>query len=133
MEKDKISEKNKYINYLITALIWIAVTFAFILVFAAVMYLIEGGYEYSPLFATISAAMGTLFSSMYLSRKVGKNGLLIGGAVGIAVFVILVLLSFVMNDSQMGINTLFRFIIIMLSSLIGGVIGVNRNNNPKYI
>ncbi len=133
MAKDKLNDKKKYINILIAALIWVAITLGFILLFAAVMYLIEGGYEYSPLFATISAAMGTLFASMYLARKVGKNGLLIGGAVGIVVFVLLIITAFIFNNSSLGINTLFRFIIIMLSSLIGGVIGVNKNSNPKYI
>lgn len=133
MDKDKLNDKNKYINIFITAVIFVAVTVGFILIFAAVMYLIEGGYEYSPLFATISAAAGTLLSSMYLARKVGKKGLLTGGAVGTIIFLLLVIMAFVFNKTAIGVNTLFRFIIIMLSSLIGGVIGVNKNTNPKYI
>ena len=97
------------------------------------MYLIEGGYEFSPLFATISLGLGSLFSSMYLARKSGKKGLLIGAIVGMAVFLLMLIISFIANKSQMSVNTLFRFIIIMLSSLIGGVIGVNKGNNQKYI
>lgn len=133
MNKDNLSDKNKYTKILISALIGVAITFGVILLFAVVMYLIGGGYEYSPLFATISTAMGTLFASMYLARKVGKKGLLIGGAVGITVFILIVIIALIFNNTSMGVNTLFRFIIIMLSSLIGGVIGVNKNTNPKYI
>lgn len=129
------SEKQKtdYKIFAFTALIFLGVTVAALLVFATVMYLIEGGYEYSPLFATISAAIGSLVSSLFLARKKQKNGLLIGGAMGIIVFLLLLITALILGNFKPSINTFFRFIIIMLSSLIGGVIGVNKNSNPKYI
>ena len=129
------SEKQKtdYKIFTFTALIFLGVTVAALLVFATVMYLIEGGYEYSPLFATISAAIGSLVSSLFLARKKQKNGLLIGGAMGITVFLLLLITALILGNFKPSINTLFRFIIIMLSSLIGGVIGVNKNSYPKYI
>ena len=129
------SEKQKtdYKIFTFTALIFLGVTAAALLVFATVMYLIEGGYEYSPLFATISAAMGSLVSSLFFARKKQKNGLLIGAAMGIIVFLLLLITALILGNFKPSINTLFRFVIIMLSSLIGGVIGVNKNSNPKYI
>lgn len=133
MDREKFDEKNKYKKFLIAAVILVTTTFLFIFLFAIIMYLIEGGYEFSPLFATISLGLGSLFSSMYLARKSGKKGLLIGAIVGMAVFLLMLIISFIANKSQMSVNTLFRFIIIMLSSLIGGVIGVNKGNNQKYI
>lgn len=133
MDREKFDEKNKYKKFLIAAVFLVTTTFLFIFLFAIIMYLIEGGYEFSPLFATISLGLGSLFSSMYLARKSGKKGLLIGAIVGMAVFLLMLIISFIANKSQMSVNTLFRFIIIMLSSLIGGVIGVNKGNNQKYI
>jgi putative membrane protein (TIGR04086 family) len=133
MDREKFDEKNKYKKFLIAAVILVTTTFLFIFLFAIIMYLIEGGYEFSPLFATISLGLGSLFSSMYLAKKVGKRGLLIGAIVGMAVFLLMLIISFIANKSQMSVNTLFRFIIITLSSLIGGVIGVNKGNNQKYI
>lgn len=130
MDKDK---NNKYKKYLIAFLILVVLTFGFIFLFALAMYLLEGGQKFSPLFATVSLALGTLFASMYLARKSGKKGLLTGAVVGIIVFALIVLISLIANKTQISINTLFRFIIIMLSSLIGGVIGVNKGNNQKYI
>ena len=129
------SEKQKtdYKIFTFTALIFLGVTVAALLVFATVMYLIEGGYEYSPLFATISAAIGSLVSSLFLARKKQKNGLLIGGAMGITVFLLLLITALILGNFKPSINTLFRFLFIMLSSLIGGVIDVNKNSNPKYI
>ena len=131
MKREK--QKTDYKIYILTALIFLGVTVAALLVFATVMYLIEGGYEYSPLFATISAAIGSLVSSLFLARKKQKNGLLTGGAMGIIVFLLLLITALILGNFKPSINTFFRFIIIMLSSLIGGVIGVNKNSNPKYI
>lgn len=131
MNKEKQKIDYKILTF--TALIFLGVTLGALLVFATVMYLIEGGYEYSPLFATISAAIGSLVASLFLARKKQKNGLLIGGAMGIIVFFLLLIMALILGNFKPSINTLFRFIIIMLSSLIGGVIGVNKNSNPKYI
>lgn len=127
--------KDKSINYFTiikTALILIAVSLIGVLIFATVMYFLEGGYEFSPLFATVSVALGCLVSSLSLARSVGKKGLLIGGAVGFVTFIILTLIALVVNNSGITVNTLFRFIIIMLASIIGGIIGVNKKQE-KYI
>lgn len=129
----KKQNKIDYILILKIFFLWLSVTAISIFIFAAVMYLMEGGYEFSPLFATISAAIGTFLSAMLLAKKIGKRGLLVGFCVGIAVFLILLLISLIANNSNLSINTLFRFIIIMLSALIGGVIGVNKNSSRKYI
>ncbi len=129
MSKDK---KFDYFQIIKTALILIAVSLIGILIFATVMYFIEGGYEYSPLFATISVALGCLVAALSLARSIGKNGFLIGAALGGITFIILTLIALVVNSSGIGINTLFRLIIIMLSSIIGGVIGVNKKSE-KYI
>lgn len=135
MDKDifKNSKNTFWWNVLKIFLIWALVTAIFILIFATVMYLIEGGYQYSPLFATISAAMGTLVASMYMGKKIGQKGLVTGGIIGCVTFFLITLISLILDSSALGINTLFRFIIIMLSSLIGGVVGVNRKVNEKYI
>ena len=127
--------KDKSINYFTiikTALILIAVSLIGVLIFATVMYFLEGGYEFSPLFATVSVALGCLVSSLFLARSIGKKGLLIGGAVGFVTFIILTLIALVVNNSGITVNTLFRFIIIMLASIIGGIIGVNKKQE-KYI
>ncbi len=127
------TEKNiDYFKIIKTAIIIIAVSFIGILVFATAMYFLEGGYEYSPLFATISVAMGCLVASLTLARKIGKKGFLIGTAVGGVTFLILTLVALLVNSSAIGVNTLFRLIIIMLSSIIGGIIGVNKKPE-KYI
>jgi putative membrane protein (TIGR04086 family) len=104
-----------------------------VFLFAVGMYFLEGGFEYSPLFATISVAVGCLLASLFLGIKIQKNGILIGLAVSGAVFVILTLVTLLVNKGAVNIHILLRLVILMLSSMIGAIIGVNRNTQQKYI
>ena len=104
-----------------------------VFLFAVGMYFLEGGFEYSPLFATISVAVGCLLASLFLGIKEQKNGILIGLAVGGAVFVILTMVTLLVNKGAVNIHILLRLVILMLSSMIGAIIGVNRNTQQKYI
>jgi putative membrane protein (TIGR04086 family) len=104
-----------------------------VFLFATIMYFLEGGYKYSPLYATISVAMGCFMSSLHLGLKAQKNGILIGLAVGGIVFVLITLVTLLINGGSVGIHILLRLIILLLTSLLGGIIGVNRKNEPKYI
>ncbi len=135
MDNDNILKQNKlsYITVIVTALVEIVSTLVFVLAFAVIMYLIEGGYKYSSIFATVSIAIGSLIASFYLGNKQGQKGILIGLAVGGITFIIITLISLLMDNGAVGINILFHFIIILLASLIGAILGVNKKANQKYI
>lgn len=126
-------KKLDYLFLIKVLLIEIITTVAAMFCFAAVLYFIEGGYQFSPLFATVSLGIGCLVSSFYASRKLGQKGLLNGGIVGGVTFIIITLIGLMASKEIFTINTLFRLIILMLMSFIGGVIGVNSKQNQKYI
>ena len=117
MKKDY--EKKNSFNYgliIKTALLNIITTAAFIFIFAVVMYLAQ-----------------TLVSAFYLARKIAKKGFLVGLLVGGAEFIIVTLISMFADKGGITVNTLFHLIIILLSSLIGGIVGVNKAGKQKYI
>ncbi len=127
---------NKKIDYILLLkafLIFVLTSVFGIFVFAAAMFFLEGGYEYSPLFATLSLGIGCFSTSWILGRKIGKKGIVIGFLTGIIVFVVATLISIFVNSTAFTIHTLLRFIIFLLSSMIGAIIGVNQNGNRKYI
>ncbi len=113
--------------------IFILITAVFMLIFAGIMYIAQIGNEYSPVLATVSLAFGTFAAAFYQARKNGRKGMLIGAATGGTVFLIITLISFILDSGAVTYNTLFHFIIIMLAALIGGVMGVNKKENRKYI
>ncbi len=126
-------KKLDYMFFLKLLLIEVVATVASMFIFAVIIYFLEGGYQFSPLFATVSLGMGCLSSSFYAAKKIGKNGLLIGAIVGGVTFIIITLFGLMGSKEIFTLNTLFRLIIIMLTSLIGGVLGVNSKQNQKYI
>ena len=133
MKKDLITDKSGRIGIIIkAALLFFAVSAAAVILFALVMYIFSSGFKYSALFATLSA-LGACGAAFYISGKSGSRGWLIGAAVGGIVFCLLTLVSLTVNRGGLTQNTLFRLVIIMLSSVIGGILGVNRKSQHKYI
>ena len=128
-----MDKKLDYIFFIKALLILVFTTVASMFVFAAVMYFLEGGYEFSPLFATISLGVGTLVTSFFASKKIGKRGFLVGAIIGAAAFFVITLIGLMASKEIFTLNTLFRLIILMLSSIIGGILGVNNKANQKYI
>ncbi len=131
----KFSDKNssKGFIYATSSLIGVAVTFLVMLLFSAIMLLTGIDKAFAVPFATVSLAVGSFAASMYSSSKIGDKGYLIGLITGAVVFVVIMLISLVINRSGLTINTLFHLVIIMLSSVIGGIIGVNKGKDKKYI
>ena len=124
---------NKFAIPITAALLGVIVTAVFMALFAVIMYVAQIGSEYSPVLATVALAAGTLAAAFYAARKIGKRGLLTGLITGGTAFALVTLISLIVNKGGITYNTLFHFIIIMLSALIGGVMGVNKKDIRKYI
>lgn len=126
-------EKINYSMLIIKAtIIEILVAAVFICIFGLLMMILELDKIYSPLLANISISIATLVSSYITSKKIGNKGYLTGLIVGGVTFLIITLISFIIDEGSITTNTLFHLIIIILSGMIGGVLGVNKKQE-KYI
>lgn len=126
----------KKIDYMLIIkafLIFAVTSIASIVIFAAVIYFLEGGYEYSPLFATVSLGVGCFFAAWFLGRKTARKGIAIGFLTGAAGFVLATLVSLLVNSGALTVHTLLRFVIFILFGMVGGIIGVNQNSTIKYV
>ena len=113
-------------NYLLGISIGIAVCIAAICLFALIMLVFKIDRAYSSFFGTISVSLGAFCSSFYIAGKTGSKGYLVGIITGLSFFAVITLLSFIITKSHIGSNTAFHFVIILLSSTVGGIIGVNK-------
>lgn len=129
----KINNGSKSYTYIKSAVIGIAVTFLTMVLLSAVMMFTGIDRAFAVPFATISIAIGAFIASLYASSKIGDRGYLIGLIIGAVFFLIIMLVSLIVNRSGLSYNTLFHFVIIMLASVVGGIMGVNRGKNKKYI
>lgn len=129
----KLNDNSTALLYIKTFLIFAVVTLLSVFMFGIVLFFLEKGYEYSSVLGTIAVAIGTFAAAFYLAKKKAKKGMLIGFIVGILAFLGVTLVSLLVDDGGVTLNTLFKFFIITLSSLIGGVMGVNKKENRNYI
>lgn len=128
MEKEKI----KFLPIMISVLIQVAVTLILVAVFALIVNMTDIDYKYAPVFGSVAVGLGGLAGAMRYSAKKKSKGYLTGLAFGGATFLTVTLMGLILNDGGLTSNTIFHLIIIMLSSLSGGIIGVNMGGK-KYI
>ena len=108
-------------------------TILFMLGLSALILLLNIDRAYAQVLSTVSVAAGSFISALYSAHKIGGKGYLIGFIIGIVTFAILTVISLIINKGGLTSNTLFRLAIVVLSSVIGGIVGVNRGTNKKYI
>ncbi len=129
LKKDKENKKSAYIFGGITGVL---ATILLMIFFAFVLLFFDIDRAYAAPFATISVAVGGFVASKVASKKIGNKGYVTGGIIGTVVFLIITILSLIFGNN-LSLNTFFHFIIIMLSSLVGGISGVNAKSKKKYI
>ena len=128
-KKDTVNKKSAY---LVGAIFGMLGTFAAMLIFAAVLLFFNIDRAYATPFATISLAVGSFIASRYTAKKIGDKGYLIGIIIGAVLFVFITALSLIVGNS-LSLNTFFHFVIIMLSPIVGGIMGVNKDKHKKFI
>lgn len=134
MNSYKNSSQNiKGLTVLKSVILGVVVTFLIMLILSLLMLWLDFGDTLSVPFATVSVAAGSLAAAFYAARKNGSKGYLIGLLVGIITFLLVTIISLVVSGGVLSSNTLFRFIIIVISSFIGGILGINIRREKKYI
>lgn len=113
-----------------------AISFAVCFILLAVFALILSKGNFSePIVTALSFAAQTLgaFFGGFAAAKINKkNGLIMGSANGAIVFAILTLLSLIIGG-MLSVMTVIRLILLVLSSTLGGIMGVNLRKKEKLL
>ena len=109
MSNERLEKSNKWVLAVRAGIIFLAIAGIFMAVFAAAMYFFELDKNLSSLFATLSVAAGSLFTAYYVSGKIGSKGYLNGLAIGGIIFIIITLISLIVDQGGITVNTLFHF------------------------
>lgn len=108
-------------------------TLLLMLGFSALILALDIDRAYAQVLSTVSVATGCFVASLYSAHKIGGRGYLVGLIIGIVTFGVITIISLIVNKGGLTSNTLFRLAIVVLASMIGGIVGVNRGKNKKYI
>lgn len=79
--------------------------------------------DYVKLF---TVAISMLIGGIYIGSKASKKGWLEGLKVGIEVIIILFIISYLAFDKGLDIKSLIYYFILLASSMLGSIIGINR-------
>lgn len=79
-----------------------------------------------PILNTIIIIVSIVLASIYLTIKIGEKGWMNGMIIGMLYFLILLLLNkIIINDSNLSLISFSKFIISIVTGIIGGMIGIN--------
>ena len=134
MLKDKFIKESSIVKTIaVYTLIGTAVSLIAMAIFAGIIVILQLDRNYAAPLATVSVALGGFAASFAAGKKRGEKGYLLGFLNGLAVFALVTIISLCVSSFRITLNTLFHFIIILTASTAGGIIGVNRARNKKYV
>ena len=127
------SDKKMLIKPLLFGLIFsILVTFMFLIIFAVAATNLNFDDNVLLTLSLISMNLGAFIGGLISGKITKEKGFIIGAINGFIVFLIFSLISVIFNPNSITIITLIKLITLTLSSMIGGVVGVNINNKIHF-
>lgn len=113
----------------------ISLTVATIMIFACALILTLGDFSESIAFplSSLSLGAGSFLGSRYTAKKLQEKGYLCGIINGGVLYVLNMILGIILNGFSLSVLSIIRFIIVMLSGIIGGILGINSDSPRKYV
>ncbi len=81
--------------------------------------------------AFTACILSSLISGFITAKLIKMSGLIYGVASGVPTVILLLILTLVFSGT-LGMNFLFAVLSVLISSAIGGILGVNLKRKPKY-
>lgn len=106
-------------------LLGIVVTLVFTLIFALVVSSASLSLKASGVLATLTLVAAAFSGGFASALKRGEKGLVTGAIAGVVYYMLVVLLSLAILRSAVTSSLIIKLALILFSSSIGGIIGVN--------
>lgn len=113
----------KYLKTLIYILVPILLLNTFITLLYYFNIVGSGTINYLKLFIV---AISMLIGGIYIGSKASKKGWLEGLKIGLEVIIILFVISYLAFDQGMNIKTVIYYFILLSSSMLGSMVGINK-------
>ena len=121
------SSSNKFIKKIFKGvLISLVVSFVLLAIFAIVLtYTSVSENTIVPVIIVVTG-ISILVGTILESKKIVKNGIWLGGIIGLVYVLILYIISSLLNaDFSINIQSFILILVAIFSGMIGGIIGVN--------
>ena len=113
--------------------VFIVTNLFFTSIFALILTYFDLSDTATVVMSVVSLALGSLISGFITAKINGSNGLLYGLLSGIVAFLLVLIVSLILNFGAFSIFTVLKAIAMIISAVIGGILGVNLKRNKKII
>ncbi|MBQ7136865.1 MAG: TIGR04086 family membrane protein [Bacilli bacterium] len=81
------------------------------------------------IFEIISVIISMIIGGIYIGKNSNQKGFLEGIKVGLLTIIILFLFGYLGLEQKINLSTLFFYIIILISSILGSILGINKKSS----
>ena len=127
MKTRKIKSDSTQLNSFLRVQIFAVIIYIVIFMFGAVIALsMDLSQKYDFIFTLIVFAICSLITGFYTGLKLRQNGLVSGVIYTLPINAVTILISLILCDFNVSINTLITAIVLIITSAIGGIFAVNK-------
>ena len=122
---EKIKE-NKLAKILIGVGISVLITLLGIFIYSIILAYTNIQESTIPVVIIAITCISILIGATITTRKISKNGMIIGGTIGGIYIIIIYLISSIVNTGfNVNIYTVFMIILGIIAGIVGGILGIN--------
>ncbi|MCQ2448702.1 MAG: TIGR04086 family membrane protein [Clostridia bacterium] len=121
------------LKYLRGVLLSAIVTLSCLAVCAFILSKVSVDRAFAAPLATLCLALGAMVGAFDIAYSRGKKGYLVGLVLGGCDFILITCAGMLIREGSFTRNTLFHSIIILLTAMIGGILGVGKKEKKSYI
>ena len=119
---------NTYLKY-IKALLYIFIPILLFTIFLSIFYYFNIiNDSLLNIFKLLTTSLSMLIGGLYIGKKVNKKGYIEGLKEGLIVVILLFLISYLGFNKGININRFIYYIILIISSILGSMIGINKKD-----
>ena len=123
--------KNAVKKYLFFLFFSVCLIFLMLALFSVIALLFDIDKKVMPIFSTLSLCIGSIVGAFLSGKTFGSRALIVGGINGGLLYILISITAAIINGGKITLSSLINLIIILLSSVIGAIFGVNSANKRK--
>lgn len=132
MSYEKLSEYGILKPLAVSTAVSILCSLIFMLISAVAVTNLNASENTTLVLSIVSMSIGAFFGGIVCAKIYKKKGFLMGGLNGVVFFLLITVISLAVSSAPITVISLFKLILFIISSVIGGIVGVNTSRKRKF-
>lgn len=129
----KYNMTERVVIYLLSVLAGIFFIVASMLLLSGLMLATDMSESYCSVLSGVSSGVGGLVAGFLASKKIKSGGIINGLICGAIIYAFILFFSLFLSDKGFSLITVYHSLITVISSIIGGILGVNSAHKRKIV